>query len=241
MTRRTNVLAYALAVLLARAADGANIKANIVIGPPANGTTYMVGESVPVSIRLRGETVPINNLSLVQIDFKLTGAVAESIEFAPFGPNDLAGSPSTAFVGTVPSALGGGVIYFWVWGVANPAPVFDLPASDPGRGFVNFTMLLNSPGQVFVNALGPCVGGNGSSSSAFAQLDTTPGTGYHPEYYYKSCEPGAAGNWVQGIPGGPGGGANMDDPGTMITVVPEPGALGMLFVGIALIARGRRT
>jgi hypothetical protein len=231
-----------MSCLAARSALAANIKANIVVAPPADGMAYQIGEEVDVGIWLRGETVPItDNLALVQIDLKVTGALipdedgdgAQDVFFAPFGPDGLPGpgGPDTSFLGSVPSSVGGGRIYYWI-DILNP---FILPATDPGRNFVNFTMLLNVPGQVFVNAIGPCTGNDGSSSGAFATSSSNP----DPAFYYQSCDSNLANNWVQGVPGGPGSGANMNSPGIMITVVPEPCALGLLALGALAHVRRR--
>jgi hypothetical protein len=229
-----------LGCLAAQAASGANIKANIVVAPPGDGMAYQVGEQVPVSIWLRGETVPVDDLELVQVDLQVTGAVIPDadgdgfgdVSFAPFGPDGLPGSAATSYLGSVPSAVGGGRIYFWFRTTTNPAHLFDLPASDPGRQFINFSVLLNVAGDVFVNALGPCIN-DGSSSGAFAS--DAPGG-----LIYTNCDSDPTRNWVQGVPGGPAGGGDEFHPGIMFTVVPEPAGLGLLALGVLALVHRRR-
>lgn len=243
---RKRLCAWVLASLAAPAADAANIQANVVVPPPANGTAYQVGEQVTAVVRLRGETVPVENLELVQIDLKVTGAATildsdldgvQDVEFAPFGPDGLAGVPAgvTTFSVISPS---GGIIYAWIRTTTIPEHLFDLPAADPGRAFVTFPLIFTTLGQATISAIGPCL--NDSSSSGAHANEVTPPV--VPLQQYASCDSDLANNWVQGVPGGgmPGG-ANMNFPGLTLMVVPEPVGSILLVVAVIVSARRRAT
>jgi hypothetical protein len=222
-----------------------NVAIDVTADPPANGAVYQAGEIVRVAVRLRDETTDVNSIELSQVDLLLTNAtlvpefdpndavnpITDSVIFggAAAGegqqtPGDVAdaypgpqlpGCPAACLIGSVPSAAGGGTIYFWLRTNTATSALLNPPAAAPGRLFIQFKIQLTTF-PATVDALGPALD-DGSSSGAFNQQAVT-GT------IWSNGDADTANNIVGGI----------------LTLVPEPASLGLLALGSLAALRRRR-
>jgi hypothetical protein len=130
----------------------------------------------------------------------------------------LPGCPAACLIGTVPSASGGGTIYFWLrTNTANTA-LLNPPAAAPGRLFIQFKVTLGSPGQATIDALGPALDDGSSSGAFFQQAGTAT--------IWSNGDADTADNVTGGI--------------LNLTIVPEPASLGLLVLGSLAALRRRR-
>jgi hypothetical protein len=178
-----------------------NVVVDVTVDAPANGSSYQCGEIVRVAVRLRDETTDVNSLELAQIDLRLinfelvpefdpidsTNPIFDPIVFGGAPPGDgethgaaadgypgppLPGCPLNCLVGLVPSAQGGGTIYFWLRTSTSTAHLLNPPASQPGLVFIQFKIRLIPCGTATINALGPAIDDGSSSGAYFQQADT---------------------------------------------------------------------
>ncbi|HEY3243583.1 MAG TPA: hypothetical protein VGM03_09550 [Phycisphaerae bacterium] len=133
----------------------------------------------------------------------------------------LPGCPANCLIGSVPSAFGGGTIYFWLRTSTSTSDLLNFPMTTPGRLFIQFKIALGSPGYVTIDAIGPAVD-DGSSSGAFFQQD---GTGT----IWSNGDADTVNNVVGTIPGP-----------VPIYVYPEPGSFALLVPGGLVALRRRR-
>jgi hypothetical protein len=237
-----------------------NILPNMWADPPSYnaGSLYTPGEFVLVGVFLKDETTDVNSLELTQVDLKITNAtlvpfapidqtnpITDLIVFgglggdwcpdsqcAPDTPNwisgpTLPGCPANCLIGSVPSASGGGTIYFWLRTSTATSGLLNPPASgsmSPGRLFIQFRVILDGPpgSTATIDALGPGLD-DGSSSGAFSQQ---AGTGQQWANGDASIDPNDEFNYVGGL--------------LTLTTVPEPGAIGLLGVGLLMLILARR-
>ncbi|HEY3245360.1 MAG TPA: PEP-CTERM sorting domain-containing protein [Phycisphaerae bacterium] len=130
----------------------------------------------------------------------------------------LPGCPANCLVGSVPSAVGGGTIYFWLRTSTNTAHLLNPPApSSLGLLFIQFKIEFATQSTVVADALGPAVD-DGSSSGAFFQQ---AGTGT----IWSNGDADTGDNISGGI---------LD-----LIIFPEPASLSLLGIG-ALVTLCRR-
>jgi hypothetical protein len=231
------VCAVVLTALSAPVVDGDNVQINLAIDPPDNGVAYQTGEEIHVAVRLRSETVPIASIYFMQIDLDVLGATLVDhdgdglgdMQWAPFGPDGLAGTAATTNLGSV-NPPGGPLLLFWFTALSNPAAYLNLTAADPGREFINFDIVRNTPGPVTIDALGPCINDE-SSTGAFAIQSSPPGN-------FENCDADATRNIVQAVL--PGAVGTLTPNGFQFNVVPEPAVALLALTAIGCVRRRRR-
>jgi hypothetical protein len=232
---RTQMCAAMVAAFSLAAARADNIQVNLGIAPPADGSAYQIGEEIHVDILIRSETEPIGGISFMQIEFSLSGAMVVDqdgdgvgdIDWAPYGPSGLAGSPATTALASFSQPSGSVNLVWYTNFPQNPATLLNLTPSDPGRGFVSLDIMGNTPGQVTIDTLGPCIQ-NGSTSGAFAVQ-------WAPQNNFENCDPDPTRDIIQAVL--PGAVGSLTPSGFVLTVVPEPGALLLLAVGMLGLKR----
>jgi hypothetical protein len=133
------------------------------------------------------------------------------------GPS-LPGCPAACLIGSVPSAQGGGTIYFWLRTNTANSALLAPPTTMPGRLFIQFKIQLGSVGTATVDALGPAVDDGSSSGAFFQQAGTAT--------IYSNGDADTADNVTGGI--------------LNLTIVPEPTSLGLLVLGSLAALRRRR-
>lgn len=238
-----------LIILQPLTAKANNVAIDVTADPPANGPIHAIGDIVRVAVRVRAETTVITSLELAQVDLKLTNAtlvpqfdpsdsinpITDAVIFGGAAAGEgqgpgipgsnganydaypgplLPGCPASCLVGSVPSASGGGTIYFWLRTSTANSALLAPPPGMPGRLFIQFKIQLDAF-PVTVNATGPALD-DGSSSGGFFQQATT-GTIWS----------NGDADTVNNVSGG------------ILTLVPEPAALGLLLPALLTPIRRR--
>jgi hypothetical protein len=181
---------------------------------------------------------PNDNTSPIFDPVVFGGAAAGDGEGPDMEPNtdgfpgpQLPGCPAGCLIGSVPSAQGGGTIYFWLRTNTATTALLNPPATSgpnsmfntSGRLFIQFKVTLHA-GTDTIDALGPSAD-DGSSSGAFSQ------------------QAGTATRWANGDPiTGPDPNNVNNYVGGILTlqVVPEPASLALLALGALAAIRRRR-